>query len=54
MWIIARVDRDGLFEIQSAYRRADLDVELAHQSGFVAPDDALIIVSPTGREYPCS
>ena len=64
MWSICRVDHEpgqdpdigtySLFEVQAAYRKSDLDIAAARQSGFVGPDDELVIVSPSGkvREVP--
>lgn len=55
MWSICRVDTDAYtnkvsyFEIQAAYRKRDLDIEKARQSGFVGPNDKLVIVTPDGR-----
>jgi hypothetical protein len=56
MWSICRVDQDpftnkiSYFEVQAAYRKADLEAEAARRSGFVSLDDELVIVSPSGKE----
>jgi hypothetical protein len=55
MWTIARVDENPYtgevtyFEVQSAYRKATLSIRVACESGFVGPDDELVIISPSGR-----
>jgi hypothetical protein len=55
MWTICRVDENtytnevSYFEVQAAYRKRDLDIERARQSGFVGPDDQLVIISPAGK-----
>jgi len=54
MWSICRVDKYNdrparLFEVQAVYKKADLDIEKARKSGFVGPDDELVILSPSGR-----
>ncbi len=55
MWTICRVDVDphtlevSHFEIQAAYRKRDLDMKVAEKSGFVGPDDDLILIGPDGK-----
>ena len=34
------------FEIQAAYSKDDLDVVVAFRSGFVGPNDELVLIGP--------
>ena len=55
MWSICRIDRNpytdeiDYFEVQAAYRKSDLDMAEAQGSGFVGPDDKLVIIGPDGK-----
>jgi len=59
MWSICRVDNQypteadpstfSLFGVQWGHRKCDLDITAARESGFVGPDDELVIVSPSGK-----
>ena len=54
MWTINRIDENPMgkttyFEIQAAYRKCDLDLEQARKSGFVGPDDELVVIGPDGK-----
>ena len=58
MWKLLRVDRLSRYErttvmtdffvLQSAYRKRDLDIDAARNSGFVGPQDEVILVNPDG------
>jgi hypothetical protein len=57
MWSICRVDTHPItnkpmyFEVHAAYRKRDLDTleEVRKKSGFVGPDDKLVIIGPDGK-----
>lgn len=56
LWSIARVDTDPwtgkvtYFEVCAATRKRDLDWDYARQSGFVGPDDKLVVIGPDGKK----
>lgn len=49
---ICRVDKNPhtgrvtYFEVQAAYSKDDLDVVVAFRSGFVGPNDKLVLIGP--------
>lgn len=54
-WVVCRVDENEFtgkvdyFEVQAAYRKQDLDITGAFASGFVGPDDELVLITPIGK-----